>query len=241
MVSTDATITPTSLNTFADCPRCFYMARAEDEKRPTGPFPSLMSGIDEVLKEYFDTKRAAGNLPSGVRDVVGPDTTLACQRLVDHWRDWRSAPTYVDSATGVKLRGAVDDLLRVGGKVAVLDYKTRGSLPHESYSPEWYIRQLESYALMLDAAGGEVAETGYLLYAAPEYINKRNKPNQLSVSFGVTIRPVNLDIETARDRVTRAGRTLTGQCPPPDPGCEYCSWPETVASRISPRHQGGQQ
>ncbi|MCX6774543.1 MAG: hypothetical protein NTY99_00435 [DPANN group archaeon] len=47
-------LSPSSLNLFKDCPRCFWLDKIKGISRPEGIFPSLPSGIDKVLKEHFD-------------------------------------------------------------------------------------------------------------------------------------------------------------------------------------------
>src|SRR3989344_8415650 len=56
-------LSPSSLNLFIDCPRCFWLQVVKKVKRPDGAFPSLPSGMDKVLKEHFDRFMEQGTLP----------------------------------------------------------------------------------------------------------------------------------------------------------------------------------
>ena len=44
-------LSPSSLNLFVNCPRCFYLQVVKKIKRPDTPFPSLPSGMDDALKQ----------------------------------------------------------------------------------------------------------------------------------------------------------------------------------------------
>jgi len=45
-------LSPSSLNLFLECPRCFWLDKNKGIKRPRGIFPSLPSGMDSVIKKY---------------------------------------------------------------------------------------------------------------------------------------------------------------------------------------------
>lgn len=56
-------LSPSALNLFKDCPRCFWLEKVRGIKRPRGIFPSLPGGMDRVIKVYFDHFRAKRMLP----------------------------------------------------------------------------------------------------------------------------------------------------------------------------------
>src|SRR3989344_4712338 len=56
-------LSPSSLNLMSDCPRCFWLDKHKVWTRPSGPFPSLPSGMDGILKTHFDKFRDKGMLP----------------------------------------------------------------------------------------------------------------------------------------------------------------------------------
>ena len=47
-------LSPSSLNLFLECPKCFWLRMKMGVHRPMGPFPSLPSGMDGLIKTYFD-------------------------------------------------------------------------------------------------------------------------------------------------------------------------------------------
>ena len=56
-------LSPSALNLFKECPRCFWLTHHKVWKRPSGIFPSLPSGMDRILKVHFDKFRDGGRLP----------------------------------------------------------------------------------------------------------------------------------------------------------------------------------
>ena len=56
-------LSPSTLNVFLDCPRCFWLDKVKNIKRPRGIFPSLPSGMDRAIKVHFDSFRTKGILP----------------------------------------------------------------------------------------------------------------------------------------------------------------------------------
>ncbi|GAI53572.1 unnamed protein product, partial [marine sediment metagenome] len=42
-------LSPSALNLFLQCPRCFWLEKNKGIKRPRGIFPSLPSGMDSVI------------------------------------------------------------------------------------------------------------------------------------------------------------------------------------------------
>src|SRR3989344_2924105 len=62
---------PSTLNLFKDCPRCFWLQFNKGIKRPEAIFPSLPSGMDKALKIHFDRFRdKKGNLIKGAVDQL---------------------------------------------------------------------------------------------------------------------------------------------------------------------------
>lgn len=55
-------LSASTLKLFQECPRCFWLRINRKLERPRGPFPSLPSGINRVLKSYFERYRAQGLL-----------------------------------------------------------------------------------------------------------------------------------------------------------------------------------
>jgi hypothetical protein len=60
-------ISPTTgLSLFNECPTCLWLGYNKKVQRPREIFPSLPSGMDLVIKKYFDQYR--GTLPPELED-----------------------------------------------------------------------------------------------------------------------------------------------------------------------------
>ncbi|MCX6815864.1 MAG: PD-(D/E)XK nuclease family protein [Candidatus Aenigmarchaeota archaeon] len=60
-------LSPSSMSTLKDCPRCFWLAINKKISPPAGIFPSLPSGMDAVLKKHFDACRKKGSIPEELK------------------------------------------------------------------------------------------------------------------------------------------------------------------------------
>lgn len=213
-------LSPTRLNLFAECPRCFWLRVVEGVERPSRPFPSLPGGMDRAIEAHFDRHRAAGTLPpaldGAVDAVLEPDG-----ELLERCRRWQADPCYRDEPNDVVLRGALDDLLRAeDGSLVVLDYKTRGYPPRRaSGAPDYYARQLTCYALMLESAGHQTAQHGFLLYYYPDSVGDDG-----TARFHTELRRVPVDVGRIEATVARAAETLDGPIPDYEPNCAFCAW-----------------
>jgi len=211
-------LSPSTLNLFLECPRCFWLHINKRIQRPRGIFPSLPSGMDLVIKDYFDKYRADGKLPPEIDgDVKGkliPDLNL-----LSKWRDWRTGLSYYDKELDVTLFGALDDCLQDNKIYIPLDYKTRGFPPRDGDSEKYYGNQLSSYALILTENGYPVKDSGYLVYYYPKEVKTKGR-----VDFHVKVVKINADPEKAKKTLSNAMKLLNGPIPPYNPNCEYCRW-----------------
>ena len=120
-------LSPTTLNEFLDCPCCFYLKMNRGIKRPRGIFPSLPSGMDAVIKKYFDEHRKAGTVPKEIEP--SGFSLFANQEKLDLWRNpFKGGFQWTDSEGNV-LKGAPDEIIEKEGTSAILDHKTRGTAP----------------------------------------------------------------------------------------------------------------
>lgn len=101
---------PSALGVFKNCPRCFWLEKVKNIKRPRGIFPSLPGGMDSVIKTYFDKFRETGSLPPEIADHV-EGQLVPDQALLDKWRNWRVGLSYEAKGLGVTLLGALDECL----------------------------------------------------------------------------------------------------------------------------------
>jgi len=210
-------LSPSTLNLFAECNRCFWLHINKNIHRPAGPFPSLPSGMDNVLKPYYDKYRLLGRLPPEIEGKfegkLYPDLNK-----INRWRNWRTGLTYFDKSQNAKLVGALDDLLMTGGRYSPLDYKTRGGLVKED-SHTYYQLQLDLYALLIKENGLPPAPFGYLVFYSPKEVVDGGVTN-------FTVEPVKvaIDAESGRSVFEKAIELLKADIPPHHSACEYGLW-----------------
>mgnify|MGYP002354820650 CR=1 FL=1 len=211
-------LSPSSLNLFFECSRCFWLQMNENIHRPRGIFPSLPGGMDLVIKDYFDKYREKNELPPELQGKI-EGNLFYDHKLLDKWRNWRTGLEYTDENLGVTLFGALDDCLQINDKCAPLDYKTRGSAPKDGDSEKYYGNQLDCYSLLLQENGYPVGEFGYLVYYYPEYVEENG-----TVVFNVKPIKLKIDPNRAKKTLRDAIKLLTEPIPPQHTECEYCIW-----------------
>ena len=75
-------LSPSALGLFKNCPRCFWLEKVKNIKRPRGIFPSLPGGMDAVIKTYFDTFRAKKELPPELDGKIEIESTARKGTLI---------------------------------------------------------------------------------------------------------------------------------------------------------------
>lgn len=210
-------LSPSSLNLFLDCPRCFWLDRNKGIKRPRGIFPSLPGGMDTVIKGYFDKYRLKNELPPEIKGKI-PGKLFSDLATLEKWRNWQTSNLcYEDKNSNAILRGALDDCIVENDCYIPLDYKTRGS-ELNSDPREYYQNQLDCYTLMLNSSGYKTKGLAYLIYYWPE----ETKEDGI-VKFHVEPIKIETYIESAKDIVKKAATLLSSKIPEPSNQCEYCS------------------
>ena len=161
-------ISRSKIDRFVECPRCFYIDRRLGTDRPPGfPF-NINSAVDSLLKNEFDTHRAAGT-PHPLQASYGLDAIPAAHPEIDAWRQNFKGVQYHHEATNLIITGAIDDLwIDASDQYIVVDYKaTAKKEPVTSMEAAWmigYKRQMEIYQWLLRRNGLDVSDTGYFVY-----------------------------------------------------------------------------
>ena len=210
-------LSPSALNVYLECAKCFWLEQVKNIHRPRGIFPSLPGGMDILIKKYFDKYRALGKLPPEIEGKVDcalfPDN-----EVLNQWRNWRTGLRYEDSETGAALSGALDDLGVKDKQYIPLDYKTRGfdvKVGGENY----YKNQLNCYALLLRENNLKPASHAYLIYYIPKDLGERGM-----VRFDIVPKKVEVDPDEALKVFRQAVEFIRGPMPVSHSECEYCSW-----------------
>jgi len=215
-------LSPSSINLMNECPRCFWLEKHDVWKRPSGPFPSLPSGMDKILKKHFDNFRDKNKLPPELCDnghcenmrLFGKDSSEL--ELLKVWRSNLKGITYIDKDGNI-LHGAVDNILVKGKKLIVLDYKTRGYALKET-TAEHYQDQLNFYNFLLRKADFETEDYAFLLFYIPSKVLETGE-----VIFDTKLVKMNIDTKAAEKLFEKALSVLNGSCPK-----ETCEWCKSV-------------
>jgi len=211
----------TGLSLFQECQRCYWLHYNKRVQRPRGIFPSLPSGMDLVIKRYFDQYR--GKLPPEI-DGKLEGSLMPDQILMNRWRNWQTGLRCHYKELDAELFGAIDDCLIDDDYYIPIDYKTRGSAPNEGDSEKYYQLQLDTYNLLLNENGYKTKDFAYLIY----YFPKEVKENGFVV-FDIQVVKVSTDLDRLRKTFKNAVELLKGPLPEQNANCEYCSW---INSRI---------
>jgi len=230
-------LSPSKLNMFNDCPRCFYDTYTLKIVKPRGIFPSLPGGMDLVIKKHFDNFR--GSMPPEIKDRV-EGALMKDQALLKRWRFWRTGMTYNDEVNNILLIGAIDDCVVYADLSTVppteyyipLDYKTKGSEPKDDGS-QYYQTQLDCYNLMLLSTGYKIKEIGYLVYFYPTNVHtleihklkdveKVSHYHETITRFGISVFKIPCSSERAKELIRKAAECLRGKRPKASMTCEHC-------------------
>ncbi len=212
-------LSPSTLNLFLECQRCFWFDKVKSIKRPRGIFPSLPGGMDRVIKAHFDSFRTKGSLPAELNKAEFDGIKLfANQAQLEKWRNWKTGLEYRDS-DGSILSGAIDDLLVKDDRYIPFDYKTKGSVTTEADAVKYYQNQLDCYTLLLHENKMPTAGYAFLLYYSPKSVAEQG-----NVLFELQAVKIPTDPERARTTFRKAVALLKGPTPPVNSQCEYCAW-----------------
>lgn len=218
-------LSPSTIALAKECARCFWLAVREKVRRPSGPFPSLPSGMDNIIKSYFDSFRVKGQLPPEIEGKIEGQLFPDLKKL-NQWRNWRTGLSYTDESLNATLSGALDDVLvdpsTSSGQAYYLplDYKTRGYALKED-AENYYQHQLDLYSLLLEENGMPTKGVAYLLYFHPVELLKEGPG---LVRFEVTPKREEASVERARELFVSAVKIAQGEIPRAHTDCAFCSW-----------------
>lgn len=207
-------LSPTSLNLFLECPRCFWLYLNKGIKRPSIPVATITTGLDRVIKEYFNLYRVKGVLPPLLENKL--PGKLISNLPKKGWLD------FTDSKLEALLGGYLDECLDLGNNFyAALDHKTRGSKPQETHKAHKF--QMDVYTFLLEQNRFPTKRLAYLVY----YIPKAVTVNQ-TIEFEVVPSEVKTDPERAKSVFSDAVTLLKGPIPLAPADCAFCKWTDTA-------------
>jgi len=208
-------LSPSSLSLMQECPRCFWLDKHKVWKRPSGPFPSLPSGMDRILKVHFDKFCEKGILPPELCEN-GECKTMKLFKNPELMKDWRNNFKGIrfEDKQGNIFFGAVDNILVNGKKLVVLDYKTRGYELKDD-TADHYQFQLDTYNFLLRKNGYDTENYAFLLFYVPKEVTETGE-----VIFDTSLVKMKTNPSRAEKIFKEAIKLLNGDCP--EKCCEWC-------------------
>ena len=155
------------IESFIQCPHCFYLSRRLGLSQPSGyPF-TLNSAVDHLLKKEFDIHRAKSQ-PHPLMSSYGIDAIPYSHPDLNIWRANFEGIQYLHKKTNLYITGAIDDVwINPKGELIVVDYKATSKTDEVNIDADWqmsYKRQMEVYQWLLRRNGFKVSNTGYFVY-----------------------------------------------------------------------------
>ena len=207
-------LSPSSLNLFLECPRCFWLYVNKGIKRPGGPVATITTGLDRVIKEYLSQYRAKNILPPFLEGKIQGKLMVDFPK-----RGWLE---YIDKKASAKLGGYLDECIEFEDKhYAVLDHKTRGTAPENVHKA--YQFQMDAYTLLLEENNFPTRKIAYLVYYIPKKII-----SGADFQFEVLIKEIPTDTKRANDVFQKAIECLNSSIPSIKKDCGFCQWPSTI-------------
>ncbi len=218
-------LSPSSLNLFLECPRCFYLQIIKKERRPPIPFPSLPSGMDNILKVHFDNFMEKDQLPPELEELKGYKL-FKDKELLKIWRSNFKGIQYLDKKSNILLRGAVDNILTKKDKLIVLDYKTRG-YPVKEDTHEHYINQMDLYNFLLRKNKYKTENYTYLIFYYPNKVTETGE-----VIFDTKLIKVKINPKRGEKVFKEAIKILQGKEPKESKDCGFCKLRNNTTQNI---------
>ncbi|HRR95692.1 MAG TPA: PD-(D/E)XK nuclease family protein [Candidatus Ratteibacteria bacterium] len=201
-------LSPSTLNIYRECPKCFYLHIHYGIQRPRGPMPSITIGLDSIIKKYFEFYRNIGQLPPFLEDKIEGKLITILEKTY-----------YYDINNKYCIFGKLDEAIALNdGTFVPLDHKTRASAPDKVH--EAYQLQMSVYTLLLRQNNKKVSNFAYLVYYYPEESKIHN-----GISFGFKVEKVETDPDEVIKYINEAIECLESpKIPPGGKNCEYCKW-----------------
>lgn len=218
-------LSPTSLNLFKECPRCFWLY-VNKKVKPPEKFPPVMQlGIDLALKAYYDHFRGKRDLPPMLEGEL-KGRLLPDQALVDRFRS--DGFGFEDEELGIWFGGKLDDVLELSdGSIIPIDNKSHGFPPKEAH--EFHIYQLSGYTLMLIKNGFKTKNFGYLIHY---FLDHRNLDMGNPLCQHLAVEEVKTEPTLIEQFLSEAVELLRGSMPKHDPDCIVCKYKELDFSKL---------
>lgn len=225
------------IESFVECPRCFYMDARLGTSKPSIPQFTLNSAVDNLLKNEFDLLRQAGEKHELMK-LYNIDAVPLVHPDLAKWRD--DAHTYegisvIHQPTNFKISGLIDDVwVDREGKFIMVDYKSTSTTKEISLDDQYkqaYKRQMEVYQWIFRQSGFQVLDTGYFVFANAD----KNLPKfDGKLIFKMSIVEHKGNDSWIEPTLMKIKDTLDStEIPEQSPDCEYCSYRKQSAEKVA--------
>ncbi len=225
---------------FIECPRCFFLDNKLGIKRPSIPSFNLNIAVDTLLKKEFDEHRKTGT-PHPIMEEYGIHNAKPfSHKDIDIWRDPFAGMTHIDTATGLTVSGAVDDVWVLdSGELVIVDYKATSkegkitTLSDSSWGAQ-YARQIGVYQWLFTKNGFKVSPRGYFVYCngitdADGFFD--------TLTFETTLVPCDGDQSWIEETLVAIKSCLDSDMyPDAAEYCEYCPYREATGKALQKIH-----
>ena len=237
------------IESFVQCPHCFYLDRRLGVGQPGGfPF-TLNSAVDHLLKKEFDMHRAKGEAHPLMK-AYGIDAIPFSHPDLDIWRANFEGVQFLHKKTNLYITGAVDDVwIRPqnsdsssvpddangeldgiqNGELIVVDYKATSKNDEVTIDADWqmgYKRQMEVYQWLLRKNGFKVSNTGYFVYCNGR---KDKEAFDGKLEFDIKVIPYKGNDKWIEGILKKIKACLKSeQTPEYTEGCEWCKYQQEV-------------
>jgi CRISPR/Cas system-associated exonuclease Cas4 (RecB family) len=228
--STDSyKLSRSAIESFIQCPHCFYLSRRLGISQPIGyPF-TLNSAVDHLLKKEFDIHRAKSE-PHPLMSSYGISAIPYSHPDLNIWRANFEGIQYLHKKTNLYITGAIDDVwINPKGELIVVDYKATSKSDEVNIDADWqmgYKRQMEIYQWLLRKNGFKVSNTGYFVYCNGK---KDEKAFDAKLEFDIKIIPYKGNDGWIEGAIGEIKKCLENEnVPPYTEGCEWCEYQKEI-------------
>jgi len=218
------------IDSFLNCPRCFYLDRRLGIGQPPGfPF-TLNSAVDKLLKKEFDLHRHRQS-KHPIMEAHNIDAVPFKHEKMKCWQNaLQGGMEYLHEPTNLLLTGAVDDVwVGAEGRLFIVDYKSTSKEGEVTLDADWqisYKRQMEIYQWLFRRNGFDVSSIGYFLYC--NGITERDSFDA-KLEFSIKIIPYEGSDAWVEPVVFQMHKCLTSPTIP-DYGeqCDFCAYSKAL-------------
>jgi hypothetical protein len=217
------------IESFMQCPRCFYLDRRLGIGQPSMPSFTLNTAVDELLKKEFDRYRIQQKRHP-LMERFGIDAIPFAHPLLKEWQENFKGIQHHHLKTNFIITGAIDDLWQGSSQeLFVVDYKSTSTREVIDLNSEYkisYKRQMEIYQWLLRQEGFRVSSLGYFVYCNAD---KDQDSFDGRLIFDLQIISYQGDSSWIEDIILKARTCLSSEnIPDYTKDCEYCQYYKAI-------------